>query len=205
MESRTKMIDPEAIADEIDAELNPKGGSGGAKKPFGSERGRKSKKLAEARVGQRVNASERHESSQKTPSNEIADVIKYIVKKDEKDPNLTAMSNYLEWLTKNITQPENYIQIDQEFENWIGYTASVKAGGGGRQTSNNARRRTHSITGITAEWEKSRKADPNQEKVMKLLKERITKHLMNWRQVLMLRHDQVVSQNILQSEINKFI
>lgn len=200
-------LDPEAIAEQIDAELNPRGGSGGTKRVFGTgeKGGRRKKKSAEVKVGQKINAAERHGSSEKTPSGEIADVINYLIKVDENDPSLTAMSKYLDWLTANIAKPEKYIQVDDEYDIWVGYTASVKAGGGGRQTSNNARRRTHLITGITAEWEKSRKADPNQIKVMKLLRERIVKHLNNWRQILMLRPNQTVSQNTLQAEINKFI
>lgn len=198
-------LDPEAIAEQIDAELNPKGGSGGAKKVFGSEHGRRKKKGAEAKEGQRINAAERHDRSEKSPKDEIADVVRYLIKQDGNDQNLSATSKYIEWLTSSIDQPDIYTPIEQEFGNWIGYTASVKAGGGGRQTSNNARRRTHLITGITAEWEKSRKADPNQEQVMRLVKERIITHLHNWRQILFLQPGQKVSDGQIQTEINKFL
>ena len=198
-------LDPDAIADQIDAELNPKGGSGGSKRVFGGQRGRRKKKIAEAKVRQIINAAERHDRSEKSPKDEITDVIRYLVKQDEKDTTLSATTKYIEWLTSNIDQPDIYIPVEQEFGNWIGYTASVKAGGGGRQTSNNARRRTHLITGITAEWEKSIKADPNQIKVMKLLRYRIVKHLNNWRQILFLQPGQKVTDSQIQSEINKFL
>lgn len=150
---------------------------------FGADHGRKKKKHHEAKVGQQLNALEKHDHGEKTPTEEVDTVLRFVQRRDEGDLNMKEFAKYVSWLEVSLNSQEIDIYKENlsEFEK---LTASVKAGGGGRQTSRNARARTHLVTGIRATAEKSRQAYPNEEIVMNKLKERVERHLNNWKRIL---------------------
>jgi len=150
---------------------------------FGGDKGRKRRKRKEVASGQAKNSLVRHEHGEKTPEAEIKWVLGSVMRRDEGNLEMLETKKYISWLMEKLTVVDTDFtkEIYGEFEK---LTASVKAGGGGRQTSRNSRARTHLITGIREKSEKDRKAHPNELMVMKKLEESIKKHIDNWRIVL---------------------
>lgn len=150
---------------------------------FGGDFGRKKKKSKESKDGQLRNSLERHDHGEKTPEAEISSVLRFVMKKDLEDTEMRATKEYINWLKNRLEEDLFDISLEKfgEFEK---LTASVKAGGGGRQTSRNSRARTHLITGIREKSEKDRKAYPNEMDVMNKIGLSIKRHLENWRIVI---------------------
>src|SRR3989339_678438 len=124
------------------------------------------------------------ENSDKSPAAEVQDVLEYIKSQDAGSVEMKCTTQYLGWLKENIHDPDDLVINEGEMSNWEKLTASVKAGGGGRQTSRNARARTHLMTGIRASAEEFRQAYPNETIVMNKIRERLQKHLKNWKVIL---------------------
>ncbi|MBI3282696.1 hypothetical protein HYZ70_01305, partial [Candidatus Curtissbacteria bacterium] len=124
------------------------GGGGGKKRPVFGEKGRRKKKQAEGKAGQLAHRQEARSGGERSPVDEVNDVLRYVAP----DP-----STYIKWVEKNINLPKIELS-EEEMSNWEKFTASVHAGGSGRQTSRNARARTHLVTGIRARSEVGRKA-----------------------------------------------
>lgn len=175
----------ELLAEQAEESYIEKGGGGGGKKKrdaFGRGK-RDERKTEEAREGMLANATERHEHGEKSPQAEIDSVLRFLAKQDRDNPDMPALTEYLDWLKSNVASSEVRLK-EEEFGKWEQMTASVHAGGSGRQTSRNARARTHLITGIRATSEESRQGAPNEKIVMDKLKQRLNSHLKNWRTVL---------------------
>jgi len=168
---------------------------------FGGEKGRKKKKRKEVKEGQRKNVLERHKHGEKTPEAEIDSVLGSLQRRDEGDFEMKATNNYIEWLTARLTEKE-FDFTKEKFGEFEKITSSVKAGGGGRQTSRNSRARTHLITGIRRKSEQDREASPNEVEVMKKLEKSIRKHLENWRVIIsandaLKTHPELISEEVL--------
>lgn len=197
----------EQLVDAIEEEIyrgNKSGGGGGKKKKpesWGSGGRRKSKRV-EGTIGQKKNAAERRENAQKSPAAEVNEVLTYLAKQDEDDAEMTALTEYLKWLGRHINNPGT-VQINEgeEYGKWELFTASVHAGGSGRQTSKNARARTHLVTGIRASAEKARQAGPNEVLVMKKLRGKLIVHVNNWRKLLMVNPSETVASDALETNV----
>ncbi len=193
------------LIEAIDAEIGragKSGGGGGKKKrePWGSK-GRKGHKGAESRVGQKTNAAERRENDQKSPGKEVGEVLRYISITDEGNPLMPAGTRYIKWLEMYINNPDSIQVLNEECGKWEQYTASVHAGGSGKQTSRPARARTHLITGIRESAEQSRQAGPNQEIVMEKIKAKLITHVLNWRKLMLLGEREVITKQALESAV----
>lgn len=196
----------EQLVDAIEEEINrsnKSGGGGKKKKPksWGSA-GRQKSKSAEGAIGQKSNAVDRRENAQKSPVAEVNGILTYLAKQDEGDAGMPALTEYLKWLGRYIDNPET-VQINEgeECGKWELFTASVHAGGSGRQTSKNARARTHLITGIRASAEKARQAGPNEALVMKKLRGKLVIHVNNWRKLLMVNPSETVTPDVLETNV----
>ena len=182
-----------------------KSGGGGAKKKkpetWGSM-GRRKSKRAEGATGQKENAANRRENAQKPPAAEVNDVLEHLARQDENDAGMTVLTEYLKWLGRYINNPES-VQINEEDEcgKWEKFTASVHAGGSGRQTSRNARARTHLITGIRASAQKDKQAEPNQVLVMDKLRRKLIVHVNNWRKLMMVNPEGKITPDVLESNV----
>jgi|CXWL01.1.fsa_nt_gi hypothetical protein len=200
-------LTPDEFGDVIEGEIygDGKSGGGGGKKikpeTWGS-RGRRKSKLAEGKIGQKKNAAERKENDQKSPASEINDVLRYLAKQDKDDAGMTALTEYLEWLGRFINSPESvWINEEDECGKWEKFTASVHAGGSGRQTSKNARARTHLITGIRASAQKDKQAGPNQVLVMGKLRRKLIVHVNNWRKLMMVNPEEKITPDGLETNV----
>lgn len=142
----------------------------------------------EIKKGQQKNILKRHEHGEKTPEEEIDSVLRSLKRRDGNDLEMKATNKYIDWLTERMTEKEFDFE-KESFSDFEMMTASVRAGGSGRQTAKNSRARTHLITGIRAKSEQDRKAYPNEEAVMKKLEGRIKKHLNNWRVIISANQD----------------
>lgn len=179
-------------------EERSRGGGGGKKKKkatWGSE-GRQKSKGSESRRGQQEGLKYKRERGERSPVDEVSSVIRYLFTQDVK-----LVDRYIDWLAENINEPEDPKMSQTDLSNWEQFTASVKAGGGGRQTSRNARARTHLLTGIRAAAEESRQGEPNEEAVMEKLRLRLIRHLNNWRVVLELKNEEGIARERLEEEV----
>jgi len=160
------------------------GGGGGKKKKHQGDETRLALS-ADMRKGQLQNAAERSDNDEKSPVDEVQDVLDYINKMDESNVEMKNFTRYLDWLKANINAIDDLVVKESDMSSWEQMTASVHAGGGGRQTSRNARARTHLITGIRASAEKDRKATPNEHIVMEKIEMKLKRHLQNWKVLMM--------------------
>lgn len=165
-------------------ELEGKGGGGGGKKD--KRQGGKTVEAigGDAKKNQLKNVAKTRKEGEKSPVDEVQEVVDYVTRQDEGSAERKNLTRYIEWLKTNFGEVDG-LDIEDEMGNWEQMTASVKAGGGGRQTSRNARARTHLITGIRATAEESRQGAPNEEIVMKKIIERLRQHLNNWRTLML--------------------
>lgn len=175
-------------------------GGGGKKRPVFGEKGRQKKKLAEGKSGQLAHRQEARSGGEKSPTEEVNNVLSYIATRDEGKNDMPALTTYLKWVERNIDSKEIELQ-EAEMSNWEKFTASVHAGGSGRQTSRNARARTHLITGIRERSEIGRKAFECERDVMEKIKTRLETHLANLRILIDAKKGEKVDVSKLEEDI----
>lgn len=166
------------------------GGGGGKKRTVFGEKGRLKKKQVEGKAGQFTHRQEARAHGEKSPVDEVNDVLRYV----------TDFPSYVKWVEKNINLPE-IEPLETEMGNWEKFTASVHAGGSGRQTSRNGRARTHLITGIRARSEVGRRAFECEADVMAKIKARLETHLANIRILIGVKRDEKIGFSKLEEEI----
>lgn len=160
------------------------GGSGGAKKKaFGSDA--RDQRIAEAAKRNReINRSKKKEAGKRSPLQEVENILIPFVKEQESDFNSDSLKVYLDWIEKNINNLE-IIPNESEFGIFEKMTPHLGAGGGGKDTSNNARARTHIPTGIRIGAHKEgRGAEANEQAVMRKFGPKLNEHVNNWRIVI---------------------
>src|SRR3989344_6664767 len=200
-----RSLSEDELADVIDEKIHGRGGSGGGGKKKKAEswgsKGRRIHKGSEARLGQVDNAMDRRENDEKSPADEVDSILRYLSEQDGENPSVPGLTKYLDWLMQYINNPDSMRITNDECGKWEQFTASVHAGGSGRQTSRNARARIHLITGIGASAEESRKAMPNQELVMEKLRVKLVTHVSNWRKLMRLNAGEIVNKADLDSAV----
>ena len=176
------MLKLDMSSDELEGGQRPNWASKNKDKIFGG-RGRKKKKFKEGKIGQTKNALERHAHGEKTPEEEIGFVLASVKRRDGESLEMAETNKYIKWLKERLMEKE-FDFGKEKFSEFEKITASVGAGGAGRQTARNARARRHLITSLRVTAEQDRKGFPNEEIVMKKLEKKVRRHLGNWRIVL---------------------
>lgn len=163
------------------------GGGGGRKKKKEEHRGSKTvAKIAEtAKLHQLENRANTAGSGEKAPVAEIQKVIDYVNSVDEGSVEMKQLSRYIDWLKTNINSIEDLTVDKSEVGEMEKMTATLGAGGGGKDTSRNARRGTHLLTGIKEKSQDDRGAERNIDDVMKKITETLQVHLRNWKTIMM--------------------
>lgn len=171
-------IDPEAYLD-FDEKFVAKGGGGGGK-PKRQGAGTIEAIAAEAKKNQLKNKTEDREGAEKSPVDEIQDVIDYVNGEDAGSVEMKNLSRYIDWLKANINSIDSLVVDKSEIGPMEKMTATLGAGGGGKDTSRNARRGTHLLTGIVVKSQDDRRAEPNIQEVIDKIKGKLQTHLRNW-------------------------
>ncbi len=178
-------INPEEYGEVVAESYVTKGGGGGKKKKDGPQ-GRKTRatQAGEMKLNQLKNVVIEGESGKKTPEKDITDVLLFIKNLDEGDPGMKNLERYIAWVKKNINSIDDLVVEQNEISKLETMTAHLGAGGGGKDTSNNARAATHLLTGIRERSQDERKATGNIISVKEKIREELQQHLRNWRLIM---------------------
>ncbi|KKT41355.1 MAG: hypothetical protein UW64_C0023G0016 [Microgenomates group bacterium GW2011_GWC1_44_37] len=164
------------------------GGRGGKKKRQGDKT--VSEIARTAVLNQLENKINTSEGGEKSPIAEVQDVIDYVNKADQGSTEMKHLLRYIEWLKANINSIDELMVDKSEVGEMEKMTATLGAGGGGKDTSNNARRGTHLITGITAKSQDDRRAEGNVDDVLDKIKKALQVHLRNWITIMVVTQTQ---------------
>lgn len=177
---KKRMIDPDAISDQIDKELNPEGGSGGPKRVFGSgeKGGRRKKKQTEAITNMQKNIDESTDEEvniDKNPS--IRATIQRLIKKDNDKVNLPSLESYCHWILGIMTGKEY-----SKTNNYKIKRQKKSKGPGGQNTNKVASAVTmwHKQTHLKIQVADTRDASVNEATAIEIIKPLVAEHIKEW-------------------------
>ena len=171
-------------------------------KKFTGARDRGGRIAAEAHTGLVKNKINEGEKGVMSPANEIDKVMGYLRNIEQPDKQADAITAYIKWAMQNINKIDLLEVDDKELGVWKCFGATLGAGGGGKDTSQNGRGNTHLVTGIYESCDKDRRAEGNAIVVMEKLRERLKTHLENWRLTLgLLKKGDVVRKEVFENVV----
>jgi len=178
-------IDPESLGEMYEERnLSKGGGGGGKKKEKRQSDATKAASAAEMRDNQLQRKLDQSEHGEKTPAKDIEDVIADVMEMDNGDVDMKHLFKYIGWLKANINSIDDLVIPKEEIVNMEMMTATLGAGGGGKDTSNNARAATHLYTGMRIKSQDDRRAQGNVEDLKEKFTARLKHHLGNWKIVM---------------------
>ncbi len=180
MEHKIGLINPDDYDGWEEVQIRPGGGGGGGKSQEKQGGLTLRKKAEEMRQNRAVKAIHKGENSEKSPVDDVSEVLSYINKMDEDSVDMKNLTKYISWLKKNINAIEDLVLEDNEIGEMEKMTPTLGAGGGGKDTSNNARAATHSLTGKRETAQDYRDAYHNEIDVKNKMKKSLQTHLRNW-------------------------